>query len=122
MGLARLKIGLSTMSNVAIVGTPYYSAPETFQGQVGKPSDVWSYGVVLVELFGGQRAWGDVKHQNELVGKIMKKELPVMVSHLVPQWRELCMLCLNYEPSKRKSMEEILRAVRHRYHTPTTIQ
>ena len=27
MGLAKLKINLSTMSNVAVVGTPYYSAP-----------------------------------------------------------------------------------------------
>lgn len=72
MGLAKLKVGLSTMSNVAVVGTPYYSAPETFHGQVRKPSDVWSYGVVLIELFGEQHAWGEVKHQNELFGKIMK--------------------------------------------------
>lgn len=42
------------MSNVAVVSTPYYSAPEIFHGKVGKPSDVWSYGIVLFELFGGR--------------------------------------------------------------------
>lgn len=117
MGLAKLKINLSTMSNVAVVGTPYYSAPETFHGQVGKPSDVWSYGVLLVELFGGERAWGDVKHHNELIGKIMHKELPTMITCLAPQWRELCMLCLNYDISKRKSMEEVLRVIKYSYRT-----
>ena len=119
MGLAKLKINLSTMSNVAVVGTPYYSAPETFRGQVGKPLDVWTYGVVLVELFGGQHAWGNVQHHNELIGKIMQKELPTMITCLAPQWRELCMLCLNHDISKRKSMEEVLHAIRHNYRTPT---
>ena len=84
MGLAKLKINLSTMSNVAVVGTPYYLAPETFHGKVGKPSDVWSYGIVLLELFGGQRAWGDIGHHNELIGKIMQKEFPTMITHLIP--------------------------------------
>ena len=50
---------------------PYYLAPETFHGKVGKPSDVWSYGVVFLELFGGQHGWGDVEHHNELIGKMM---------------------------------------------------
>ena len=39
------------MTNVGTMcGTPYYSAPETFHGDVGKPSDIWSLGIVLLEL------------------------------------------------------------------------
>ena len=57
MGLAKIKVGCSTMICVQIVGTPCYAAPETFEGTAGKPSDVWSFGMVYLELYGGQRAW-----------------------------------------------------------------
>jgi len=44
MGLAKLKpTNYSMMTNVcAMCGTPYYSAPEKFHGDVGKPLDIWS--------------------------------------------------------------------------------
>jgi len=39
----------SIMTNVgAMYETPYYSAPETFHGDVGKPLDVWSLGIGAV--------------------------------------------------------------------------
>ena len=60
MGLTKLEVNLSTMSNVVVVGTPYYSAPETFHGQVGKPSDIWNCGIIPLELFGGQCTWSNI--------------------------------------------------------------
>ena len=60
MGLAKLKMGGSSIINVIGSdnrGTPYYSAPETFYGQVGKASDV---STVLLELYTGKHAWGEV--------------------------------------------------------------
>ena len=55
------------MTCVQIVGTPCYAAAETFEGIAGKPSDVWGFGMVYLELCGGWRAWGKVYHYNELI-------------------------------------------------------
>ena len=52
MGLAKIKLGCTTMTQVQIVGTPCYAAPETFEGSAGKPSDVWGSGMVYLELYG----------------------------------------------------------------------
>ena len=48
MGLARIKMGCSTMTCVQIVGTPSYAAPESFEGAAGVPSDVWGFGMVYL--------------------------------------------------------------------------
>ena len=93
-------------------GTPYYSAPETFYGQVGKASDVWSFGIVLLELYTGKHAWGEVKHHNELLGYHMKEVLPPMMSFLQPQKKTICLLCLSYKPEDRKPIEEIMKTMR----------
>ena len=102
MGLTKLKVNLSAMSNVAVVGTPYYSAPETFHGQVGEPSDIWNCGIMLLELFGAQCTCSNIWHHIDLIDKMMQKELPTRIIHLAPHWRELCTLCLNHDSSKGK--------------------
>ena len=53
MELAKIKDGCSSMTCVQIVGTPCYAAAETFEGIAGKPSDVWGFGMVYMELCGG---------------------------------------------------------------------
>lgn len=111
MGLARIKVGCSTMTHVQIVGTPCYAAPETFEGTAGKPSDVWGFGMVYLELCGGRRAWGNVSHYNELMAKLLLKNLPDF-SHLSLQQQRICRGCLNYDSKQRKSMEEILIMIR----------
>ena len=67
MGLARLKIGSCTMTQVGgAIGTPYYCAPESYKGRVCVASDIWSFGLVLSELFGRQHAWGQLLSQVEM--------------------------------------------------------
>jgi len=101
------------MTNVGTMcGTPYYSAPETFEGDVGKPLDIWSFGIVLLELFGGKHAWGALKHNNELMGNMLKKVQPPALTSLAPKWRDLCLQCIQYEPFNRKPIQEVLKAIR----------
>ena len=58
MGLAKLKVSNTTVNKMDVTGTPYYSAPETYYGKVAVALDTWSFGIVMIELFGGRRAWG----------------------------------------------------------------
>lgn len=111
MGLARIKMGCTTMTQVGVIGTPYYAAPETFKGEAGTPSDVWGLGMVLLELYGEQHAWGTVKSQQHLVGKIVTKQLPC-IAHLDKTKQDVCRACLNYEPKARKSVQEVLQLLR----------
>ena len=112
MGLAKLKVSNTTVTKMDVTGTPYYSAPETYYGKVGVPSDVWSFGIVLIELFGGRRAWGALSHHNELVANVMSKKVPTL-GYLHPNVKELCSGCLSYNPKERKQMLEIIKALRN---------
>ena len=114
MGLAKLKLtNYSVMTNVGTMcGTPYYSAPETFHGDVGKASDIWSLGIVLLELFSGKHAWGTLKHNNEVMGSILRKMQPPAMMLLTPKWKTICLQCIAFESQDRKPIEEILQAIR----------
>ena len=111
MGLAKIKVGCSTMTHVRIVGTPAYAAPETFDGVAGKASDVWGFGVVYLELCGGKRAWGGVSHYNELLKKMLRKEVSNF-SHLNYRQQQICRGCLAFDPKERKTMGQLLLMIR----------
>ena len=111
MGLAKLKTCSQTMTNIDAHCTPYYSAPETFEGKAGIASDVWSYGLVALELFGSKQAWGYINHRNELIKKLLYKEVPIM-SHLSAFSRSVCLMCLSHESKERKTMLDVLQKLR----------
>ena len=111
MGMAKAKFSCNTMTEARCVGTPYYAAPETFDGTVGQPSDVWSLGILLIELYGQQHAWRDIKTQNQLMMQLLTKKVP-MYSHLDQKIQEICKSCLLYDPKKRSSVAEILHLIR----------
>ena len=111
MGVAKLKTSNATLREMEVNGTPYYAAPKTFKGKVGKSSDIWSFGIVMVELFGGARAWGNLKHHNELLAKIILKQIPSM-NHLNPPARQLCSDRVVHQPENRKSILSIIDDIR----------
>jgi len=112
MGLAKLKVSNTTVTKMDVTGTPYYSAPETYYGKVGMASDIWSFVIVMIELFGGRHAWGVLKHHNELVANIMSKVVPSM-GHLDPSAKQLYTSCLSYDPKERKPILEIINLLRN---------
>ena len=112
MGLARLKTTACTMTNVGnAAGTPYYCSPESFYGNTCVASDVWSYGLVLSEVFGRKHAWGKLMTQAEIAQLIVAKTVPPM-QHLNPTIRRVCEGCLKYDSKKRINMLTVIEQLR----------
>ncbi|XP_065903207.1 uncharacterized protein [Dysidea avara] len=112
MGLARLKTTACTMTNVGKAeGTPYYSSPECFFGNTCLASDVWSFGLVLSEVFGRKHAWGKLMTHAEMAQLIVAKTLP-SVQHLNPTIRRVCEGCLQYDEKKRINMMTVIQQLR----------
>jgi serine/threonine-protein kinase len=90
----------------ALAGTPAYQAPEQLAGREATArSDVWSLGVVLYELFSGQRPLGlSASSSRELLQEIEETTpvpLSVRVPDLDPAIDRVVMRCLSRDPRDR---------------------
>lgn len=90
----------------ALAGTPAYQAPEQLAGREATArSDVWSLGVVLYELFSGQRPLGlSASSSRELLQEIEEATpvpLSVRVPDLDPTIDRVVMRCLSRDPRDR---------------------
>ena len=104
-GIARI-LDLDTrlkLSSTKPMGTVHYMAPEQFDGDVRKASDVYSLGVVFYQLLVGHVPFqddipGDArqkhKHEDPLVPSEIHPEIPIEYSAVV-------MKCLEKDPDSR---------------------
>ena len=99
-GLARLAAGEGAGE---VVGTPSYMAPEQLaRGETSVQSDLYSLGLVLFELFTGQRV-----HTAESIAELQRahQRSPALPSTLVPDLHpaveRVIMQCLEKDPRQR---------------------
>ncbi|MCA9672218.1 MAG: protein kinase [Myxococcales bacterium] len=98
-----------------IMGTPAYLSPEGWRGDATPASDLWALGLVLVELFGGERPYRGLT-RDALRSAVMSDEavaLPALDG--APQAvRALAARCLHKQAQARPSAAEardVLREV-----------
>eukprot|EP00923_Selenidium_pygospionis_P040599 GHVN01070094.1.p3 GENE.GHVN01070094.1~~GHVN01070094.1.p3 ORF type:complete len:521 (+),score=59.30 GHVN01070094.1:4297-5859(+) len=95
------------------VGTPSWMAPEVMEMVRGYTSkaDIWSFGITLVELMLGKTPYTDLRPMH-VVSLVLSK--PKTVDEMnIPKihgnaFRDLVGLCLQRDPEKRPSAEELL--------------
>mmetsp|Transcript_28536 Transcript_28536/g.61327 ORF Transcript_28536/g.61327 Transcript_28536/m.61327 type:complete len:141 (-) Transcript_28536:239-661(-) len=89
--------------NHTVVGTTRYMSPERLRGKpYAKSSDIWSLGLVLLEIARGDSPFEDITSVIELVQTLdeckMSEFIPETTSHGL---REILLGCLDHSPQNR---------------------
>lgn len=91
-------------------GTPQYLSPEQAAGEpVGPSSDVYSLGLVLLEVLTGEVAFPGAAIQSALARLLHPPHVP---ASLAPRWAGLLTSMLSREPTSRPSALEVSLALR----------
>ena len=103
-GIPRLTdfgLSVSGVNNRAeIAGTPRYMPPEAFYGSTSVSSDIWSVGVLLIELLTGSVPFTG-STLSELMGKI-EKEIDLSVTEEIPEeLKSIIGRALEIKPERR---------------------
>ncbi|KAM0986693.1 hypothetical protein ACFX2I_010884 [Malus domestica] len=123
-GMARLFPEDQTHVNTRVAGTNGYMAPEyVMHGHLSVKADVFSFGVLVLELISGQRnssfnANADAQNLLDWAYKLYKKERsmeimdPTLASSAVTEQVAMCiqmgLLCIQGDPTFRPTMDRVI--------------
>jgi serine/threonine protein kinase len=112
MGLASTRTTCQTLTKI-LGGTPYYAAPETYLDVFSKTSDVWSFGLILVEVYAGKAAWGDIESNQALYRAVcFDRSGPPAICEVSEEIRTICQDCLEHDFDKRPTMTSVAERLR----------
>lgn len=115
LGIAKLKeAGEVTLTAThAGPGTVPYMAPEVFlKKKRGLAVDVYSFGCLLIELFGRQRVWGSYDQAQimmQVLGSFNTPSVGPATGHLCGVREEVCTLCTQIDPISRPTIQRVLQ-------------
>ncbi|MQL72096.1 hypothetical protein Taro_004411 [Colocasia esculenta] len=93
-----------------ISGTPLYMAPEVARGEEqGPAADIWALGCTVIEMATGFPPWRDVEDPVAAIHRIaFSADVPEFPCGISDDARDFLGRCLNRDPTKRWSAEELL--------------
>ncbi|PKY23646.1 kinase-like protein [Rhizophagus irregularis] len=94
--------------NNEIYGVVPYIAPEIFRGSgFTKEADIYSLGMIMWELTTGCKPFDNVKHDHNLIYKVLDGERPKITEDTPECYANLMKSCWDPDPQKRPSIKEI---------------
>ncbi|ORC91050.1 putative protein kinase [Trypanosoma theileri] len=103
-------LGLCTMEGVGsdVVGTPEYMAPEIYEGQYSTAVDVWAFGMCVLEMATGKKAYNDCEDVGEIHRRVSMGVLPHVAEIADVSVRSLVARCLQRDPAARPNTTQLL--------------
>ncbi|KAH0785551.1 STE family protein kinase [Histomonas meleagridis] len=94
-----------------VCGTPYWMAPELIQGfEYDYKVDIWSLGIMCIEMADGEPPYIDEPPMRALYLIVVNGVSGCAdKSQWSPQFNDFCSKCLERNPDRRPSAEELLR-------------
>ncbi|KAF8517671.1 kinase-like domain-containing protein, partial [Hysterangium stoloniferum] len=126
-GLSRIlgdTAGLTTSSNVA--GSLRWMSRELLENdKVDEQSDVWAFGMTVIEILTGKRPYSEILLDPAVVPQILNGQIPnrpdaSTVPDLTEELWSICRRCWDPDPKKRPAMRDI-RTLHQQYRTNTRI-
>lgn len=111
-GLSAVMGGADAVRRSCRLGTVTHMPPEVVQhGTLSKATDVWSFGMIVLEMVTGQRAYMGL-HYGQIIRQVGEGQLPMSIpSDLPPGLASLIRRCLSYKPADRPDFPTILAEV-----------
>ncbi|KAI6149064.1 kinase-like domain-containing protein [Pisolithus thermaeus] len=96
-----------------------WTAPELLEdGHASMASDVWAFGMTVLELFTRAVPFSDCNNSRHVLGRLMQKKLPLRPTEestqfrMTDAWWEICTSCWGHDPSSRPTMRDIVDRVK----------
>lgn len=96
-----------------------WTAPELLEeGHASMASDVWAYGMTVLELFTRAAPFSDCQSSKGVMARIMSGKLPPRPAaeatsfRMEDAWWQICVSCWGADPSSRPSMKDVVERVK----------
>lgn len=107
-GLARELSFMAPTCMTGTCGTPTHMPPELLQaGRMGPPADVYAFGVMLWELFTGQRPFAGYSAVQVVARRLVGSESLSFPPGTPPTYKQLAERCMDPDPEQRPGFEDL---------------
>src|SRR5436190_13640416 len=112
LGLAQLINNSKSSNSSSVCGVLPYIAPEVLDGRPYTfASDVYSFGIIMVEVSTGKPPYGNVPHDEKLALAICNGLRPRVTKGTPQCYVDLVNQCLDVNPEKRPSVYELRKTI-----------
>ncbi|KAK7313118.1 hypothetical protein VNO77_37545 [Canavalia gladiata] len=91
-----------------IKGNIFYMSPESVMGQIETSLDIWSLGCIIIEMFGGLRAWKNLTKEDVMLKLGILKQAPEIPNRLSVDCKDFLSKCFIREPNQRWTARMLL--------------